>query len=659
MTKLQQFINNGLQYFKVPPDMSQLYAASYSMFWVIISVLLSIIAAYAALSAATRINTQKNKASKLAWTLASAMTMGMGVWGMHFIGMLALHLPCHIFFEPFTTLISMFPGVLASGVALGVVWNYGTKHVPPLIGSILLGSGIGLMHYTGMSAMRLEGFVRYTPALFVLSIVVAVGLSYLALRAKNTLKQSNLLVSVILGGAISGMHYTAMSAAYFVRDETAPLPASGFSTNTLAIIIAIITVFLALTVLTFATFSRYWEMTNQLRNSEERWKFALEGAGDGVWDWNPQTDEVLFSTSWKAIIGYAEEGLPKTVTTWVEHFHPEDKDSFVLVLHDYLSGNLLSFVTEFRIPSIDTPWKWISARGKLVNRDPEGKPLRVIGTLTNISATKNLQSQLGQAQKLEAIGQLAAGIAHEINTPIQYIGDNLSALHDNFGDLVAYQQALHDLVDVALTPQLTALADKYDLDFILEDSPKAIKQAQEGVERVAEIVKVMKTFSHIEQGQNKQLINLHQALNNALTISRNSYKYIAEVETDFSPEVGSIECYASELNQVFLNLLINAAHAIEENKAGMGKINIVTRKLDNSVEILIKDNGAGIPVVIQEKVFNLFFTTKEVGKGTGQGLSLSHSIIVEKHSGKLFFESSPGLGTTFHIQLPLKLEERD
>jgi signal transduction histidine kinase len=283
----------------------------------------------------------------------------------------------------------------------------------------------------------------------------------------------------------------------------------------------------------------------------------------------------------------------------------------------------------------------------------------VIGTLTNISATKNLQSQLGQAQKLEAIGQLAAGIAHEINTPIQYIGDNLSALHDNFGDLVAYQQALHDLVDVALTPQLTALADKYDLDFILEDSPKAIKQAQEGVERVAEIVKVMKTFSHIEQGQNKQLINLHQALNNALTISRNSYKYIAEVETDFSPEVGSIECYASELNQVFLNLLINAAHAIEENKAGMGKINIVTRKLDNSVEILIKDNGAGIPVVIQEKVFNLFFTTKEVGKGTGQGLSLSHSIIVEKHSGKLFFESSPGLGTTFHIQLPLKLEERD
>jgi PAS domain S-box-containing protein len=280
------------------------------------------------------------------------------------------------------------------------------------------------------------------------------------------------------------------------------------------------------------------------------------------------------------------------------------------------------------------------------------------GVVDDISETRILQAQLIQSQKLEAIGQLAAGVAHEINTPIQYIGDNLSALYSNFEDIIAYRQALHELADDRMKTQLESLTDKYDLNFILEDSPKAIKQAQEGVERVAEIIKAMKTFSHVEQGQNKQLINLHQALNSALTISRNNYKYIAEVETDFSPEVGSIECYASELNQVFLNLLINAAHAIEENKAGMGKINIVTRKLDNSVEILIQDNGAGIPITIQEKVFNLFFTTKEVGKGTGQGLSLSHSIIVEKHGGKLFFESSPGLGTTFHIQLPIKLEDQ-
>lgn len=281
------------------------------------------------------------------------------------------------------------------------------------------------------------------------------------------------------------------------------------------------------------------------------------------------------------------------------------------------------------------------------------------GVIDDISETKALQAQLGQAQKLEAIGQLASGVAHEINTPIQYIGDNLSALSDNFADIVDYQQAVLELADETLKPQLQALADKYDLSFILEDSPKAIKQAQEGVERVAEIVKAMKTFSHVEQSQNKQAINLHEALKSALTISRNSYKYIAEIETDFSADVGSIECYANELNQVFLNLIINAAHAIEEKRNGLGLIRIVTRKLDGKVEILIQDNGAGIPAEIQEKVFNLFFTTKAIGKGTGQGLSLSHSIVVEKHHGKLFFESSAGVGTTFHIQLPIKLQEQE
>ncbi|QPK65288.1 PAS domain S-box protein [Methylomonas sp. LL1] len=289
------------------------------------------------------------------------------------------------------------------------------------------------------------------------------------------------------------------------------------------------------------------------------------------------------------------------------------------------------------------------------------KPMRIdnetffSGVIDDISDTKALQTQLVQAQKLEAIGQLAAGVAHEINTPIQYIGDNLSALKQNFSDLLAYHQALNALADDTLKPRLAELDQQYDIDYILEDSPNAIRQSLEGIDRVAEIVKAMKTFSHIDQGQNKQIINLHEALKGALTISRNSYKYLANVETDFADDVGGIECYASQLNQVFLNLIINAAHAIEEKQAGTGLIRIVTRNLGDSVEILIQDNGAGIPEPIREKVFNLFFTTKPVGKGTGQGLSLAHSIIVETHRGKLFFESEAGHGTTFHIQLPIKL----
>jgi signal transduction histidine kinase len=283
--------------------------------------------------------------------------------------------------------------------------------------------------------------------------------------------------------------------------------------------------------------------------------------------------------------------------------------------------------------------------------------LQFFSVIDDISETKFMQAQLAQAHKLEAVGQLAAGVAHEINTPIQYIGDNLLALHGYIADIIAYQQALYAMADEKLKPQLDALADQYDLPFILEDSPKALQQSHQGVERVAEIVKAMKAFSHVEESQNRQAIILRDALNNALTISRNSYKYIAEIETDFAPDISLIECYPSELNQVLLNLIINAAHAIEEKQAGMGKIRIVTRKLEAMVDIQIQDNGAGIPIEIQEKVFNMFFTTKPVGKGTGQGLSLSHNIIVEKHQGKLFFESSPGIGTTFHIQLPINLKK--
>lgn len=277
------------------------------------------------------------------------------------------------------------------------------------------------------------------------------------------------------------------------------------------------------------------------------------------------------------------------------------------------------------------------------------------GVIDDISDTKTLQNQLIQAQKLEAIGQLASGVAHEINTPIQYIGDNLSALSQNFTDITAYHQAVARLIPDALKPRADKLAEDHDIQFILEDSPQAIRQSLEGVERVAEIVKAMKAFSHMESAQSKQFINLHEALNSALTISRNSYKYVARVETDYDGEIGGIECYANQLNQVFLNLIINAAHAIEESQNDAGLIRVTTRKRGEQVEIQIMDNGAGIPKPIRDKVFNLFFTTKPVGKGTGQGLSLAHSIIVEKHRGQLFFESETGVGTTFHILLPLNL----
>jgi signal transduction histidine kinase len=396
-------------------------------------------------------------------------------------------------------------------------------------------------------------------------------------------------------------------------------------------------------------------MVDEISNSEARWKFALEGAGDGVWDWNPQTDAIMFSPRWLETIACTEAELPTTCSAWLEHCHPDDKARVSSQLASYLGGKLSHFAAELRMCSQNNVWKWISVRGKLVSLDDAGKPLRVIGTLTDISETKTLQAHLNQAQKLESIGQLAAGIAHEINTPIQYIGDNLAALAVNFADIQAYHQALQALDVADINPKLAALAEQFDLDYILTDSPKAIAQSQDGVNRVAEIVKAMKTFSHVESSQSMQRVNLAEIINSTLVISRNSYKHIAHAETNFASDANYVYCFAGELNQVILNLIINAAHAIEEKHAKDGLISISTRKLaeTDSIEILIADNGNGIPAAIQDKVFDLFFTTKPVGVGTGQGLNLAYNIIVEKHKGKLFFDSTVGVGTTFHIQLPI------
>ncbi len=391
-----------LHFLPAPPDANLIYIGAYNPIWVIVSVLLAILASYAALNASTRIQHLHDIVDKLTWAMISAFTLGVGIWSMHFIGMLALSLPCGIHYDPLITLISMIPSILASGVALGVVRHRGTKRMPPLIGSVLLGSGIGLMHYTGMAAMRLEGFVRYDPALFALSIIVAVALSYLALRVKGDViclnKRCNALVAVIMGGAVSGMHYTAMSAAYFVRGDAAKLPATGFTTDSLAIFIALTTVFLALAALALAAISHNREMTKQLRDSEERWKFALEGSGDGVWDWSPQTDKALFSKRWKEMLGYSEHEFPDTGTAWVEHIHPDDRERALSAIQAYFADDQPFFIVEYRIRCKDGSWKWILARGKLVSRDANGQPSRMIGTHTDISDHKHSEESLQRSE---------------------------------------------------------------------------------------------------------------------------------------------------------------------------------------------------------------------------------------------------------------------
>jgi two-component system, NtrC family, sensor kinase len=273
-----------------------------------------------------------------------------------------------------------------------------------------------------------------------------------------------------------------------------------------------------------------------------------------------------------------------------------------------------------------------------------------------------LESQLVQAQKLESIGQLAAGIAHEINTPIQYVGDSVqflrAAMTDINGLLDHHRRILETLL--ASDPQSQILASTQaaeqavDFEFLRAEMPRALARTLEGIERVTTIVRAMKEFS-FPSAQEHSPTDMNCALENTLIVASHEYKHVATVDKQFA-DLPLVKCNIGELNQVFLNLIVNAAHAIETSgqTVATGKISIRTAAANGMAEIAISDNGCGIPPEIANKVFDPFFTTKEVGRGTGQGLSIAYGTVVTRHGGTLTFESAVGVGTTFYVRIPIE-----
>ena len=281
------------------------------------------------------------------------------------------------------------------------------------------------------------------------------------------------------------------------------------------------------------------------------------------------------------------------------------------------------------------------------------------------NAQKKLQSQLLHAQKLESVGQLAAGIAHEINTPSQYVSTNIDFLDDAFLDVSKLVDQLQTLLqaekDGTLSPQHFQEArqalENSDWEYLATELPSAIKQSRDGIKRVTSIVRAMKEFSH-PGSRDKVSANLNAIIQTTIIVATNEWKYVAEIKTDFDPDLPSISCLVDEMGQVVLNLLVNAAHAIAdklgdnpEGKKGM--ITLATRRDGDWVELRISDTGVGIREDIRQRVFDPFFTTKQVGKGTGQGLAIAHDVINGKHQGTITLESEVGTGTTFIIRLPL------
>jgi PAS domain S-box-containing protein len=443
-----------------------------------------------------------------------------------------------------------------------------------------------------------------------------------------------------------------------------------------------------------------------LRISEERFYLAFEGCAMGLWDWNVKTEEVYFSSRWKTMLGYEVEDIEDCFQSWERLVHSKDLPSAKAAIQAHFQGETPIYEVEFRMLTKSGEWKWILAQGKVMERDASGNPMRMTGTHIDISDRKQAeaalrfseqrerekaqqleqtlkqlkctQSQLIQAEKMSSIGQMVAGVAHEINNPISFIYGNITPAARYASDLLKllelYQQKYPEPV-----PEIAALLEEVDTEFIVEDFPKIMASMREGANRIKQIVLSLRNFSRLDE-KDRKVVDIHEGIESTLVMLQHRLKENPKHrQIQVIKEYGKlpkVECYPAQLNQVFMNLLSNAIDACEQSlvSSHSSLVNNIPRvtndseqmfernpqiristeiNRDNQVVVRIADSGLGMTPEIQSKIFDPFFTTKAVGSGTGLGLSISYQIVKDKHGGELKCYSEVGRGTEFAIELPI------
>ena len=432
--------------------------------------------------------------------------------------------------------------------------------------------------------------------------------------------------------------------------------------------------------------------------SEERFYLAFEGSATGLWDWNLTTGEFYFNSRWKTMLGYEVDEVENSFAAWEKLVHPEDFPGAIAALNAHLEGKTQTYEAEFRMLTKSGEWKWILAQAKVMERDNAGNPLRMTGTHIDIDRKqaqvdlqfseqrerekaqqleqtledlKNAQSQLIQAEKMSSIGQMVAGVAHEINNPVSFIYGNIIPATQYARDLVKllalYQQHYPQPV-----PEIAEELAEVEVDFIAEDFPRIMSSMQAGANRIKQIVLSLRNFSRLDE-KDRKVIDIHEGIDSTLVILQHrlqSQPQRREIQVIKNyGKLPKVECYPAQLNQVFMNLLSNAIDAVEEslannistvtNDAGQmfektPQIRISTEiNRDNQVVVRIADNGPGILPEVQSRMFDPFFTTKPIGSGTGLGLSISYQIVKDSHGGNLKYHSEVGRGAEFAIELPI------
>ncbi|MFT7599235.1 MAG: two-component system NtrC family sensor kinase [Acidimicrobiales bacterium] len=293
----------------------------------------------------------------------------------------------------------------------------------------------------------------------------------------------------------------------------------------------------------------------------------------------------------------------------------------------------------------------------------EGDSAGLVCSATDITQRRSLEVELRHAQRLESIGQLAAGVAHEINTPVQFVGDSVSFLGDVLQDLLGLVDDHRPLRAAVsgderfdeLARELQEKEDEIDVEFVRLETPQAVTRTLDGIGRVAAIISALKQFSH-PGGDTMAPATINEIIENTLTVSRSEYRCVAEVHTELAA-VNEVFADSGDLGQVFINLVVNAAHAIADvtvETDSLGSITVTSHDHEGGVLVRVADTGGGIPLHVQPFIFDPFYTTKEPGRGTGQGLSIARNVVVNRHNGRLSFTVQENIGTTFDMWLPLR-----
>ncbi|WP_321801927.1 histidine kinase [Burkholderia sp. BCC1988] len=571
---------------------------TYNLLLVLLSLVIATLASYTALDLAAFISLLDDPRLKRAWLAGGAAAMGTGIWSMHFVGMLALSLPIPLGYALPDTGASLAIAVLVSYFALNVVTRARLSRRHLLAGGALMGAGIVGMHYTGMAAMRMAPGIRYEPALFAASIGVAVIASTAALWMAQTLRAQQarhataqrIGAALIMGIAITGMHYTAMAAAHFAPDARCGA-ANGIDGPWLATTIALFTTATLIVTLLVCRFDARTTFLRGMTDTLERLVRLRTAELETALRRYEQTTAMLQRTR----------------------------------------ENMASEIDERR-----------AAQSRLEQEKDEQRRL--------LRALEETHVQLLQSEKLASIGQLAAGVAHEINNPIGFISANLNTLRTwvrSLLDVIAAHEAVLPQLEPAARDALTALRGAADLDYVRDEIVTLIDESIDGAVRVRRIVQDLRDFSRPGSGE-WSVADIHAGLESTLNVVHNELKYKADIVREYG-DLPLVECLPSQLNQVFMNLLVNAAHAMPTR----GVITIRTSSDGEQVSIAISDTGTGMTPDIVRRIFDPFFTTKPVGQGTGLGLSVSHGI-VERHRGTIDVTSEPGRGTTFRVRLPIR-----